>query len=55
MADYLLFVGEIVFSDTESSDYDKKLNVTDLTLEEEPVIQFNRPDNDTESLATAPV
>ena len=52
MADYLSFAGKTILSDTESSDSEKELNITDLTLEEEPVIQFNRPSDATENLAT---
>ena len=54
MADYLSFVGGIVLLNTESSDFDKELNVKDLSLEEEYVIQFNHPGEVTEILASAP-
>ena len=49
------FAGGIVLSDAESSDFEKELNVTDLALEEEPVIQFNHSGDAIESLVTAPV
>ena len=55
MANYLSFAGGIPLSDTESSDSEEELNVSDLALEEEPIIQFNNPSNATESLATAPI
>ena len=55
MADYLSFASEIPISDAESSDSDEELNVTDLTLEEEPEVQFNHPSIESEDLATAPV
>ena len=55
MADYLSFVSRIPLSDIESSDSDKDLNVMDLTLEEEPVIHFNRLGDGAENLATTPI
>ena len=55
MADYLSFVGGIPLSDPESSDSEEELNVAELTLEEEPEVQFNNPDVVMESQATAPI
>ena len=54
MADYLFFAGGIPISDAESSGSDEELNVKDLTVEEEPEVQFN-PSIESEDLATAPV
>ena len=54
MADYLSFADGIPLLDTESSDSEGELNVAELTLEEEPIVQFNNPSVVTESLATAP-
>ena len=53
MADYLSFAGRIPISNSESSDSKQELNMVDLTLEEEPIVQFNNPNVDSESLATA--
>ena len=56
MTNYLSFVGGIPISDAESSDSDEKLNVMGLTLEEEePKVQFNNPNIESEDLANAPV
>ena len=56
MADYFSFASEIPILDTKSSDSDEELNMTDLTLEEEePTAQFNNPNIESESLATAHV
>ena len=55
MTDYLLFAGRIPLSDIKFLDSEEELNVLDLALEEEPVIQFNRPGDTTKTLATVPV
>ena len=55
MADYLSFVDGVPISDPVSSDSDEELNVTGLTLDEEPEIRFNDLDLSIEDLATAPV
>ena len=55
MADYLSFAGGIPFSDPESSDSEEELNIAELTLEEEPKVQFNNLVVAVESLATAPI
>ena len=52
MADYLSFAGGIPLLDTESSDSKEELNISDLALEEEPIIQFNNPNVAAEILAT---
>ena len=53
MVDYLSFAGGIPISDFESSDSEQELNVADLTLEEEPMVQFNNLNVKSESMATA--
>ena len=55
MADYLSFADGVPISDPVSSDSDEELNLTDLTLDEEPEVRFNDPDLSMENLATAPV
>ena len=55
MADYLSFAGGIPILDSESSNSEQKLNVADLTLEEEPIVQFNNSILELKSLATAPL
>ena len=55
MVDYLSFTGSIPISDTESSDSEEELNFAELSLEEEPMVQFKNLSVDVESLATAPV
>ena len=54
MADYLSFIGGVLISDLVSSDSDEELNVTGLSLDEEPEVRFNDPGVDSEDLATAP-
>ena len=55
MADYFSFADGVPISDPVSSDSDEELNLTDLTLDEEPEVRFNDPDLSMENLATAPV
>ena len=56
MADYLFFAGGIPISDAESSDSNKELNVTGLIIEEEePEVQFNNPNIESENLVTTRV
>ena len=55
MADYWSFADGIPLSDPESSDSEEELNVAELTLEEEPEVQFNNPNIAAESLATTPI
>ena len=53
MADYLFFTGGIPLSDPEALYSDEELNITDLSLEEEPAVQFDNPNIESEDLATA--
>ena len=52
MADYLSFADGVPISDPVSSDLDEELNVTGLTLDEEPQVRFNDPNLSMEDLAT---